>query len=241
MINSFSLYPYNNISYLNSTYLLFFLNNYFSISKLKSNYYFYKRVDVLLYMPIKIQSFKKLNNQVADYSQVILLFNKNYINLNKSILNLFYDFGFFKKKFTIFSLSPKSMSISKIITSILFKNPNIGILLKCLYLIVKKQIKLNRNKIKKFIRKMKLYGILILDLPKSKKLTYFILQLKLLTIGFSNSNSFHINLPILNNWLSYKLLYIFYLYDAYKLGLSNKYLLRNKYIFQNINKILTLF
>lgn len=150
-------------------------------------------------MPIKIQSFKKLNNQVADYSQVILLFNKNYINLNKSILNLFYDFGFFKKKFTIFSLSPKSMSISKIITSILFKNPNIGILLKCLYLIVKKQIKLNRNKIKKFIRKMKLYGILILDLPKSKKLTYFILQLKLLTIGFSNSNSFHINLPILNN------------------------------------------
>lgn len=192
-------------------------------------------------MPIKIQSFKKLNNQVADYSQVILLFNKNYINLNKSILNLFYDFGFFKKKFTIFSLSPKSMSISKIITSILFKNPNIGILLKCLYLIVKKQIKLNRNKIKKFIRKMKLYGILILDLPKSKKLTYFILQLKLLTIGFSNSNSFHINLPILNNWLSYKLLYIFYLYDAYKLGLSNKYLLRNKYIFQNINKILTLF
>ena len=59
-----------------------------------------------------------------------------------------------------------------------------------LFLFQEKQQNIKKGKLHLTLKKLKLYGLFILDLPKSKKLFDILSEFKLLTIGFSNNNYF---------------------------------------------------
>ncbi len=220
---------------------LFYFNHYCNINNKSNIFFLKKRINSSIYLPIRIQSIGHANIKVFSNNQINILFNKYNIEYTKNIINLFYDFGFFKKKFTILTFKSRYISLSTILTSLIFKNLNTSILINYTLMLLKKQQNIKKGKLHLTLKKLKLYGLFILDLPKSKKLFDILSEFKLLTIGFSNNNYFNLNLPIVNNWISYKLLYVFYLYDSYRIGLSKRYLDLNKHIYLSLKKLTNLF
>jgi hypothetical protein len=158
-----------------------------------------KRVNSSLYLPIRVQSIGHSNIKIFSGAQINVLFSKYNFEYGRNILNLFYDFGFFKKKFTVVSFKNKYVSLSTILSSIIFKNISTSILISHIMLLLKKQKNVKRGNLRTILKKLKLYGMFILDLPNSKKLFDVFSEFKLLTIGFSNNNYFNLNLPIVNN------------------------------------------
>jgi len=142
-------------------------------------------------------------------------------NTNKLFM-LFYNLGYSNKKLIFFSFKSELVSISTLLTHLIFSNNYATFIFKVLYVLTRKKVKTKKKKLKSILNRLKAYSIFFLDLPKSRKFLTYLKKTSLLTIGLTNSNLFDLNVPVANNWTSYKLMYALQVYDYYRLGVSAK-------------------
>jgi hypothetical protein len=200
-----------------------------------------KNILKLFYLPIYTNSIS-YKSPIFSYNPLHnTFFFKNYSNNITRIFYLFYDLGFLKKKVIFFSMKKNFVNIANLVTYSIFNNHYPVMFLKILYIMTKKRVKTRKKKLKKILNRFKAYAIFFLSLPKSKKFLRYIQSTNLITIGLSNSNLFELNVPIINNWLTYKFLYLHQVYEYYRLGAYNHQLITFKNISYKLNYLYNVF
>lgn len=133
------------------------------------------------------------------------------------------------------------VNITNLLTYSVFNNYYPVVFLKLLYIMTKKRVKTRKKKLKKILNRFRAYAIFYLSLPKSRKFLRYIQDTKLLTVGLSNSNMFELNVPIVNNWLTYKFLYLQQIYEYYRLGAYNRQFLNLQSLSYKLNYLYNVF
>lgn len=200
-----------------------------------------KNILKLFYLPTHINSVA-YKSPIFSYNPLYnSFFFKNYSNNTTRILYLFYDLGFLNKKVIFFSMKKNFVNITNLLTYSVFNNYYPVVFLKLLYIMTKKRVKTRKKKLKKILNRFRAYAIFYLSLPKSRKFLRYIQDTKLLTIGLSNSNIFELNVPVVNNWLTYKFLYLHQIYEYYRLGSYNRQFLNLQSISYKLNYLYNVF
>ena len=187
-----------------------------------------KNLFKLFYVPVKA-NLAVLKQSKFFYNPLGNMFFKQEFSVNTSkLFMLFYNLGYSNKKIIFFSFKGELVSISTLLTHLIFSNNYATFIFKVLYILTRKKIKTKKKKLKRILSRLKAYAIFFLDLPKSRKFITYLKQTSLLTVGLTNSNLFDLNVPVANNWTSHKLMYALQVYDYYRLGANSKklYLLK---------------
>lgn len=200
-----------------------------------------KNVLKLFYLPTYVNSIS-YKSPIFSYNPLYnTFFFKNYSNNISKIFYLFYDLGFLKKKVIFFSMKKNFVNIANLVTYSIFNNHYPIIFLKLIYIMTKKRVKTRKKKLKKIFNKFRAYAIFFLSTPKSKKFIKYIQATRLLTVGLSNTNLFELNVPIINNWLTYKFLYLHQVYEYYRLGAYNRQFINFKNISYKLDYLYNVF
>ena len=195
----------------------------------------------LFYAPIKSNTLVAKSHKFF-YNPISESFFKQSFNLNiVKMLSLFYTMGQDNKKLIFFSLKNNLTNISTILTYLSFDKVHADFIFRLMYVLTKKKVKTKRKKVKKILNRLKAHSIFFLTLPKSRKFVKYMKTTSLLTIGLTNLNLFDLNIPILNNWSSYKLLYSLQVYEYYRLGVEFRKLAFFKNAFFKIQNLYNLF
>jgi len=200
-----------------------------------------KNILKLFFLPTQVNS-TAFKAPLFAYNPICnSFFFKNYINNNTKVFYLFYDLGFLNKKVIFFSMKKNLVNITNILTYSTFNNYYPLIFLKLLYVMTKKRVKTRKKKLKKILNRFKAYAIFYLSLPKSKKFLKYLKETSLLTLGLTNSNLFELNVPVMNNWLTYKFMYVYQIYEYYRLGAYNRQFLNFQHISYKLNYLYNVF
>lgn len=180
-----------------STYYKLNLPEHINLHKNKLNNK--KNLFKLFYIPIKSNSLI-LKQSKFFYNPIGSAFFKQELSANTNkLFMLFYNLGYSNKKLIFFSFKRELVSISTLLTHLIFSTNYATFIFKVLYVLTSKKVKTKKKKLKSILNRLKAYSIFFLDLPKSKKFLTYLKQTPLLTVGLTNSNLFDLNVPIANN------------------------------------------
>lgn len=158
-----------------------------------------KNIFKLFYMPINTKLVVSKKSDFFSNPLCSMFFIKESAANSMRLFSLFYDLGYLDKRIIFFSLKKELASISTLLTSLVFSDNHLNVFFKFYYVLTKKKIKTKKKKLKNILKRFKAYSIFFLSLPKSKKFIKYIKDTSLLTIGLTNSNTFDLNVPIVNN------------------------------------------
>lgn len=158
-----------------------------------------KNLFKLFYVPIKS------NLTVTDQSKFFYnplvgsFFKSEYSTNTNKLFMLFYNLGYSNKKLIFFSFKNELVSISTLLTHLIFSNNYATFVFKILYVLTRKKVKTKKKKLKHILNRLKAHSVFFLDLPKSRKFLTYLKATSLLTVGLTNSNVFDLNIPVANN------------------------------------------
>jgi len=195
----------------------------------------------LFYAPIKVSTLVSKQSKFFYNPVCSSFFNQSFSANITKLLSLFYCMGQENKKIAFFSLKNGLVNLSTILTHMSFNGPHAHFIFKVLYILTQKKVKTKRKKLKSVLRRLKAYSIFFLSLPKSKKFIKYVQATDLVTVGLTNSNAFDINVPIVNDWASHRLMYALQVYEYYRLGVEYKRLTVLRSTFFKLQNIYNLF
>lgn len=153
----------------------------------------------LFYLPVSasVVTSKKLNFFNNPLCSAFFI-KESAIN-SMRLFSLFYELGHANKRIIFMALKKELVTVSTLLTYLVFSDRQVNAFFKLYYILTKKNVKTRRKKLKKILRRFRAHSIFFLSLPKSKKFIKHVQRLNLLTIGLTNTGTFDLNIPIVNN------------------------------------------